>query len=69
LQVPTSGSIRFDGLDVLAQPEAMRATLGYLPQDFGVYPRVSAEDLLDAPCRAQGRGRPRRAARHGRRPC
>jgi ABC-type multidrug transport system ATPase subunit len=47
LQVPTSGSIRFGELDVLAQPEALRATLGYLPQDFGVYPRVSAEDLLD----------------------
>lgn len=47
LQVPTSGRIRFNELDVLAQPEALRATLGYLPQDFGVYPRVSAEDLLD----------------------
>ncbi|NBQ91315.1 MAG: ABC transporter ATP-binding protein [Betaproteobacteria bacterium] len=47
LQVPTAGSIRFGELDVLAQPEALRATLGYLPQDFGVYPRVSAEDLLD----------------------
>ena len=47
LQVPSSGSIRFDGLDVRAEPEALRATLGYLPQDFGVYPRVSAEDLLD----------------------
>ncbi len=47
LQVPSSGSIRFGDLDVLAQPEALRATLGYLPQDFGVYPRVSAEDLLD----------------------
>ena len=47
LQVPTEGHIRFGDLDVLAQPEALRATLGYLPQDFGVYPRVSAEDLLD----------------------
>lgn len=47
LQVPTSGRIQFGELDVLAQPEALRATLGYLPQDFGVYPRVSAEDLLD----------------------
>ena len=47
LQVPSSGSIRFGDLDVLAKPEALRATLGYLPQDFGVYPRVSAEDLLD----------------------
>ncbi len=47
LQLPSSGSVRFDGLDVLAEPEALRATLGYLPQDFGVYPRVSAEDMLD----------------------
>jgi ABC-2 type transport system ATP-binding protein len=47
LQIPSSGSIQFDDLDVLAQPERLRAMLGYLPQDFGVYPRVSAEDLLD----------------------
>jgi ABC-type multidrug transport system ATPase subunit len=47
LQVPSSGNIRFGDLDVLTEPEALRATLGYLPQDFGVYPRVSAEDLLD----------------------
>jgi ABC-2 type transport system ATP-binding protein len=47
LQVPSDGSIRFGNIDVLAQPAALRATLGYLPQDFGVYPRVSAEDMLD----------------------
>jgi len=47
LQVPTSGSIKFDGIDVLADPDALRRTLGYLPQDFGVYPRVSAFDMLD----------------------
>ncbi len=47
LQTPTSGSIRFGELDVLAEPEALRARLGYLPQDFGVYPRVSAYDMLD----------------------
>jgi ABC-type multidrug transport system ATPase subunit len=47
LQTPSAGSIKFGGLDVLAQPEELRATLGYLPQDFGVYPRVSAFDLLD----------------------
>ena len=47
LQVPTSGSIAFDGLDVLAQPEELRKRLGYLPQDFGVYPRVSAYDMLE----------------------
>jgi len=47
LQTPTSGSIRFDDIDVIAQPEKLRETLGYLPQDFGVYPRVSAYDMLD----------------------
>lgn len=47
LQVPSAGSIRFGDLDVLAQPGTLRAVLGYLPQDFGVYPRVSAEALLD----------------------
>jgi ABC-type multidrug transport system ATPase subunit len=47
LQDPDSGTIHFDGLDVLAQPEALRRQLGYLPQDFGVYPKVSAEVLLN----------------------
>ncbi len=47
LQTPTSGSIRFGDIDVIAQPEQLRETLGYLPQDFGVYPRVSAYDMLD----------------------
>ncbi|WP_397421403.1 ABC transporter ATP-binding protein [Phenylobacterium sp.] len=47
LQTPTSGAIRFDDIDVIAEPEMLRRTLGYLPQDFGVYPRVSALDLLD----------------------
>lgn len=47
LQTPTQGAIRFGDIDVLAHPEQLRSTLGYLPQDFGVYPRVSAYDLLD----------------------
>ena len=47
LQTPTSGSIRFGDIDVIRQPERLRRTLGYLPQDFGVYPRVSAYDMLD----------------------
>jgi ABC-type multidrug transport system ATPase subunit len=47
LQTPTSGAIRFSDIDVIATPEKLRRTLGYLPQDFGVYPRVSAYDLLD----------------------
>jgi ABC-type multidrug transport system ATPase subunit len=47
LQTPTEGTIRFGDLDILAEPERLRRTLGYLPQDFGVYPRVSAYDMLD----------------------
>ena len=47
LQIPTQGAIRFGDLDVLASPDALRRTLGYLPQDFGVYPRVTALDMLD----------------------
>lgn len=47
LQTPDSGTISFDGLDVVNNPNEMRQRLGYLPQDFGVYPRVSAYDLLD----------------------
>lgn len=47
LQRPDSGTIEFDGVDVLENPETIRASLGYLPQEFGVYPRVSAEALLN----------------------
>ena len=47
LQTPTEGTLRFGDIDVVRDPEKLRATLGYLPQDFGVYPRVSAYDLLD----------------------
>ena len=47
LQAPTEGSIRFGDIDVLAEPDKLRRTLGYLPQDFGVYPRVSAYQMLD----------------------
>jgi ABC-type multidrug transport system ATPase subunit len=47
LQEPDAGSIHLDGLDVLRQPDAVRQTLGYLPQEFGVYPKARAEDLLD----------------------
>ena len=46
LQEADSGSIEFNGIDVLKDKDAVRKQLGYLPQDFGVYPKVSAEDLL-----------------------
>ncbi|MEA3080702.1 MAG: hypothetical protein QOD54_370 [Sphingomonadales bacterium] len=47
LQAPTAGTIFFGDIDVLAEPDRLRRTLGYLPQDFGVYPRVSAYAMLD----------------------
>ena len=46
LQDPDSGAIRFNEINVLKSPEALRKTLGYLPQEFGVYPNVTAEELL-----------------------
>src|SRR5262245_39004605 len=47
LQEPSAGSVTFDGFDILAEPLRLRSVLGYLPQEFGVYPNVSAEELLD----------------------
>ncbi len=47
LQEPDSGSITLDGLDLLTDKTGARCLLGYLPQDFGVYPKVSSEVLLD----------------------
>jgi ABC-2 type transport system ATP-binding protein len=47
LQEADSGSITLGGLDVLNQKHELRKILGYLPQEFGVYPRVSAESMLD----------------------
>jgi ABC-type multidrug transport system ATPase subunit len=47
LQQADGGEVSLDGVDVLRNQDAVRRVLGYLPQDFGVYPKVSAEDLLD----------------------
>lgn len=47
LQDPDSGSIQFGEIDVLKDPMSLRKILGYLPQDFGVYPKMNAEELLD----------------------
>jgi ABC-2 type transport system ATP-binding protein len=46
LQAPDSGAIRFDGIDVLREKTALRRVLGYLPQEFGSYPRTSAQTML-----------------------
>ncbi|HEV8375426.1 MAG TPA: ABC transporter ATP-binding protein [Candidatus Polarisedimenticolia bacterium] len=47
LQEPDGGSISFGDIDVLRQKDLVRRTLGYLPQEFGLYPKVSALELLD----------------------
>ena len=47
LQEPSSGSIKFNDIDVVIQPQEVRKVLGYLPQEFGVYPKISAEKLLN----------------------
>jgi ABC-2 type transport system ATP-binding protein len=47
LQEPDAGSIELDGLNVLTQKDAVRRLLGYLPQEFGVYPKLSALDMLN----------------------
>ena len=54
LQDATSGTIQLGNLDVLRQQEQVRQQLGYLPQEFGVYPRVSAEIMLDHIARLKG---------------
>ncbi|WP_440054264.1 ABC transporter ATP-binding protein [Pseudoalteromonas sp. T1lg65] len=54
LQKPDSGSIEFAGHDVIRHPDYMRQHLGYLPQEYGVYPGVSAYDLLDYMAKLKG---------------
>ncbi|MCX2479386.1 ABC transporter ATP-binding protein [Pedobacter sp. MC2016-15] len=47
LQLPDNGEIYFNGLDIVDDPQIVKKQLGFLPQDFGVYPKVSAYDLLN----------------------
>ncbi|MCC7218878.1 MAG: ABC transporter ATP-binding protein [Burkholderiales bacterium] len=54
LQSADAGTATFGDIDVLREPARVRALLGYLPQDFGVYPKVSALDLLDHLARLKG---------------
>jgi ABC-2 type transport system ATP-binding protein len=58
---PTSGQLLFDGTDAVTRPDALRRDLGYLPQDFGVYPHLSAREFLSY--LAAVKGIPARAAR------
>ncbi|MBS1586568.1 MAG: ABC transporter ATP-binding protein [Bacteroidetes bacterium] len=54
LQDADSGSITFDGIDVMKQKHELRKVLGYLPQEFGVYPKVTAEEMLHYIARLKG---------------
>ena len=47
LQEADTGSARLNGINVLKQKDEVRKLLGYLPQEFGVYPRISAQDMLE----------------------
>jgi ABC-type multidrug transport system ATPase subunit len=51
---PTQGRVRWNGTDVAREPDALRAVLGYLPQDFGVYPNLSAQEFLEYIAAAKG---------------
>jgi ABC-2 type transport system ATP-binding protein len=58
---PTSGRVLFDGVDAVAEPGVLRRSLGYLPQDFGVYPNLTAREFLSY--LAAGKGLSARSAR------
>src|SRR5215218_3474160 len=51
---PTEGRAAWDGADIVAQPDRLRAVLGYLPQDFGVYPNLNAVEFLEYLAAAKG---------------
>jgi ABC-2 type transport system ATP-binding protein len=59
---PSAGRVRWNGIDLAKDPDALRETLGYLPQDFGIYPQLSALEFLDYI--AAAKGLEPRAARH-----
>jgi ABC-type multidrug transport system ATPase subunit len=59
---PTEGVVTWNGRDIVADPEPLRRTLGYLPQDFGIYPHLSAREFLAYLAAAKGlSARPARA--------
>lgn len=60
LMAPSSGRILLDGQDIVARPELMRSRLGYLPQDFGVYPHLTALEFLQYFAALKGVRDPRR---------
>ncbi|MES2298001.1 MAG: ABC transporter ATP-binding protein [Pseudomonadota bacterium] len=60
---PSAGQIRFDGIDIVRRPDAIRARLGYLPQDFGVYPNLTAQEFMQYFAALKGVRDPARIAR------
>ncbi|HWA28256.1 MAG TPA: ABC transporter ATP-binding protein [Lacunisphaera sp.] len=64
LQTADGGEVRLGDIDLLQQPDRVRAVLGYLPQEFGVYPGMSGEELLDYLARLKGLGDPARRRAH-----
>jgi ABC-type multidrug transport system ATPase subunit len=56
---PTSGSVHLDGHDVIAEPQWLRARLGYLPQEFGFYPHLTGEQMLMHLLKLKGTQSPR----------
>src|SRR5262245_56742272 len=61
ITAPTEGSVSWNGTDALVEPNRVRAVLGYLPQDFGVYPNLTAREFLAY--LAAAKGVPHKAAR------
>jgi ABC-2 type transport system ATP-binding protein len=51
---PTEGRVEWNGIDVARSPDTLRSVLGYLPQDFGVYPNLTAQELLEYVAAAKG---------------
>ncbi|GMK42653.1 ABC transporter ATP-binding protein [Paenibacillus sp. CCS19] len=53
---PTEGTVRWDGVDIRRKPDELRRVLGYLPQDFGVYPNLNAVEFLEYAAALKGLG-------------
>ena len=51
---PSEGRVQWNGVDIVAKPDTVRAVLGFLPQDFGVYPNLSAQEFLEYIAAAKG---------------
>jgi len=58
---PTDGKIQWNDMDVVKSPDILRAVLGYLPQDFGVYPNLNAIEFLEYMAAIKGSMPPPRA--------